>query len=153
MTEEQIKQNAEEYANTHKYTLDELNNSILTVDEIVRLAYIAGAHSRDEEVNQLENALRNVNEYCHQLRNKVYELRNPWISVEDRLPEKTRNLSPFPDEYNEMVVLVINKQSGKRLAYRDYKGVWRDDYTCEIVNQNYAKITHWMPIPELTKGE
>ena len=38
-------------------------------------AHIAGAHSRDEEVAKLENALRNVNEYCHRLRNKVYELR------------------------------------------------------------------------------
>ena len=54
MTEEQIKQNAEEYANARKYTLDELENSILTVEEIVRLAYIAGAHSRDEEVENLE---------------------------------------------------------------------------------------------------
>lgn len=79
--------------------------------------------------------------------------KNPWISVEERLPEKTRNLSPFPDEYDEKVVLVINKQGGKRLAYRDYKGVWRDDYTCEIVNQNYARITHWMPIPQIKKGE
>ena len=79
---------------------------------------------------------------------EMKQLRDPWISVEERLPEKTRNLSPFPDEYDEKVVLVINEQGGKRLAYRDYKWVWRDDYTCEIVNQNYARITHWMPIPE-----
>ena len=114
MTDEQIKQNAE---------------TAYPGFEDLQTVHIEGAHSRDEEVKELD------------------QLRNPWISVEDRLPEKTRNLSPFPDEYDEKVVLVINKQGGKRLAYRDYEGVWRDDYTCTIVNQNYARITHWMPIP------
>ena len=83
MTDEQTKQNAEEYAKKiYPYTVGKA--------AAIR-DFIAGAHSRDEEVKELD------------------QLRNPWISVEERLPEKTRNLSPFPDEYDEKVVLVINK--------------------------------------------
>lgn len=165
MTNEQIKQNAEQYA---------LKKTLISTDSFHGMAesYLEGAHSRDEEIKRLENRLalfnddldkalyrkekfRHKNQRAQQhikyLKAKLDKPSNPWISVEERLPEKTRNLSPFPDEYDEKVVLVINKQGGKRLAYRDYKGVWRDDYNCEIVNQNYARITHWMPIPQLPK--
>ena len=68
MTAEQIKQNAEEYANTRKYTLDELDNSILTVEEIVKLAYITGADSRDEEIKKLKNAIDSLKRENGQLK-------------------------------------------------------------------------------------
>ena len=74
--------------------------------------HIAGAHSRDKEVNDLEKALANVNELCHQQRNKIYELRHPWISVEKRLPKFVEE-----NNYNKLsdtkFVRVRNNQTGE----------------------------------------
>ena len=71
MSEQQLRRNAEDY-------IDENTQGVVIDDNIRNFlidTYVSGAHSRDEEVSKLENALRNVNEYCHRLRNKVYELR------------------------------------------------------------------------------
>lgn len=46
MTEEQIKQNAEVYAEKNKY-------AEITLNQMAYAAYIAGAHSRDEEISRL----------------------------------------------------------------------------------------------------
>jgi hypothetical protein len=54
MTDEQIKQNAEEYA--HKV-------NVFAEDEDIYLAakngYVSGAHSRDEEIERLKNEATN----------------------------------------------------------------------------------------------
>ena len=65
--------------------------------------------------------------------------KNPWISVEDRLPE-----------IGEKVITITNK--GKLLLVarttqppHHEQGGWRWEH--------YAgKVTHWMPIPETPKG-
>ena len=55
MTEEQIEQNAEEYSKKH-YDIPFEDNSSMNV-EISEESYIAGAHSRDEEIELLRKAL------------------------------------------------------------------------------------------------
>lgn len=70
MTDEQIGQNAGAYAgNSAKHLQQPYEEYKLRYD-----AYIAGAHSRNEEIEELQDELK-----LH---------RNQWISVEDRLPEK-----------------------------------------------------------------
>lgn len=104
MTDEQIKQNA---ANYYEHIIND--------DAQYRFAcncFVAGAHSRDKEVNDLEKALANVNELCHQQRNKIYELRHPWISVEKRVPKFVEE-----NNYNKLsdtkFVRVRNNQTGE----------------------------------------
>ena len=117
MTDEQVKQNAEQYAKAHT-PLDNWE----TDKALAKFAFIAGAHSRDEEIKELNTRIVNLmcerdsikseSEYLiNKLRNdnkdleqalacaedvvdiqckELDQLRNPWISVEERLPEKGR---------------------------------------------------------------
>jgi len=64
--------------------------------------------------------------------------KNPWISVEDRLPEK---LNKFFSDF----VLVMYTRGGK-----PYPFITRYDY--EFGMWEIENVTHWMPIPELKKG-
>lgn len=138
MTKEEIKQQSEEYANTRKYTLDELNNSILTIEEIIKLAFIAGAHSRDNEIKRLYNSL----EHFRDIINNLY---NPWISVDNRLPEEENN----PDEYNAP----HRARSSRNVIITDGTIINRGYYSYERKrwewNEGEIKVTHWMSIPQL----
>ena len=58
MTDEQIKQNAEEYAKKH-YDIPFEDNRI-EKGIISEESYIAGAHSRDEEVEELKEQLKSA---------------------------------------------------------------------------------------------
>ena len=60
---------------------------------------------------------------------------NPWISVEERLPEKVNKF--LSDE-----VLVRYLRGGK-----EYTFVTHYDY--EYQTWNIPNVTHWMPIPQL----
>ena len=133
MTDEQIKQNAEEYANTRKYTLDELYNSILTVEEIVKLAYIAGAHSRDKEISYLEGQLSKAATTFRAAMVELNSLRSQWISVEESLPDA------------HTPVYAKNNNSKWFFALRTGNRV-RPWYN--IVERRATEVTHWGPIPE-----
>jgi len=146
MTEEQIKQNAEAY----------VSNLILSEqeEENYMLAFIDGAHSRDEEVSKLEKALHNVNEWCHQLRNKVYELRHPWISVYDRLPEEIE-VENYKNTVNEKYkiskdVFVVDKCGNIGVGCYDHT---RKFWLLPYYFRSDAEIVRWMPIPQIEKGE
>ena len=85
----------------------------------------AGNHSRD--------ALS----YINQLEARVPK----WISVEDRLPEDQRS------------VLTVNGHGEIRVM-----GLWSkcgDEWTWvhNYRTMHYNDITHWMPIPEMSKEE
>ena len=103
-------------------------------------AHIAGAHSRDEEVSKLEKALHNVNEWCHQLRNKLYEQRSSWISVEDNLPDPHTPVYAKNDKRTWFFALMTDNRVRP----------WYD-----IVGRHPEEVTHWKPIPKpiLKKGE
>ena len=54
MTDEQIEQNAEKYAEQNKVNFSEDKNFPVYDKEEQKEAYLAGAHSRDEEIEQLK---------------------------------------------------------------------------------------------------
>lgn len=64
---------------------------------------------------------------------------SPWISVEDRLPPKSVG-------YFSQWVLCRYKR-GSRIYY--HVGMY--DY--EFDEWSISNVTHWMPIPELLKGD
>lgn len=140
MNAEQIRQNAEKYTNSLRLSTE---NPPSDYHIGIYDGYIAGAHSRDGEVENLENAMHSVNEYCHQLRNKLYQLRNSWISVEDRLPEEDKD----NNGYSVKVIGMFASGSISDCFCSLEEDIWFIDiFTCD-------KPTHWMPIPELKKGE
>ena len=80
-----------------------------------------------------------------------FTLENLWISVDESLPERNRN------------VLALNLNGDVLVAFHDGMETWWwcDGFICgEKANgdKKYSScceielITHWMPIPELKKG-
>lgn len=145
MTDEQIKQNAEAYADS---IYDRKFQNSLWKDKYY--AYLKGAHSRDEEIKDLRLAYNNlVNSFCERGRElakasqELDQLRNPWISVEEKMPPiKTRVL--FLDN-NGKAWLGKNTISGYAELESDQPEILPPPTvpTCKPI------ITHWMPIPEL----
>jgi hypothetical protein len=73
-----------------------------------------------------------------------------WISVNDRLPENEQAVLVSRDattmqlerdaEYCKICLYALDGNEG-----------WYDFQTDEDENQDFFKITHWMPLPELPK--
>lgn len=163
MTEEQIRQNAEAYATEHYDEYDEhdyIDRSGSNMCHAVsKKAFIAGAHSSNEEAKELQLAYNNLvnsfNERGRELAKASQELnklRNPWISVEDRLPEEGQQiLEAYTMECTESGL----KSFDEEILFSCYRG----KFVCDGKETNYgigkSKSTthHWMPIPELKKGE
>ena len=116
MTEEQIEQRAERYAETY-------------VSKTA--AYIGGAHSRDEEVEMLQNQKEELSEQLKMNAENIQKLRNPWISVEDRLPDR-----------EETFLCALDNGVYVTDCY---------DYERNRWNSFPDSITHWMPIPTIPK--
>ena len=132
MTNEQIKQNAELYA-INGNTRGSLSLEILFQN--TRDAFIAGAHSRDEEIESLQ---RRVSMWKHEAEvaaKELDQLRNPWISVEDRLPEEA------------LPLVVVNKSGNRYYCY--YNASIEEFVTIDPDGDlwNVCEVTHWMPIP------
>lgn len=58
MTDEEIKQNAEWYSKA----ISNPNFNWRDDDNIASVAFIAGAHSRDEEIEELKNKIKSIEE-------------------------------------------------------------------------------------------
>ena len=86
-----------------------------------------------------------------------------WISVEDRLPEPEQNVILCTSE-----IETYGRHSEKKEIYRNiYMGYFDGDewltsycHGCEYIfrmNEKYPnetiEVTHWMPLPQLPKGE
>ena len=86
-----------------------------------------------------------------------------WISVNDRLPEPEQDVILCTSE-----IETYGRHSEKKKIYRNiYMGYFDGDewltsycYGCEYIfrmNEKYPnetiEVTHWMPMPELPKGE
>lgn len=131
MTDEQIKQNAlkaeKEYGNfNYQYQGEAFNKG-----------YIAGAHSRDEEITRLSAEIENDNYVISKLQEELNKLRNPWISAEERLPEEDEE------------VIGMSKRGWAFLIWRNGNKWCGKEYRALLC----PDITHWMPIPQIEKGE
>lgn len=146
MTDEQIKQNAEEYANEHMVRTDGGGGWEEEYDyEEQKAAYLAGAHSRDEEIKELEKKV-SANETVivtakatiSTQEEIIKQLSNPWISVKDRLIEDNKTVLVWFGGYYTVAVLRDNE--------------W---ITTAPNGEEWCVggVTHWMPIPELKKKD
>lgn len=153
MTDEQIKQNALKAEKEHG------NFNYQYQGEAFNKGYIAGAHSRDEEIEALEERIHmlelasKVDDYLLDAKNE--RLRNPWISIEDRLPKDG-------DIVFTRSVLIIEgggvRNEEEQYLTQKYTCRWITDKTkqtnmCGVKYDIVDKVTHWMPIPQIEKGE
>jgi len=142
MTDEQIKQNADKYADKLYEDGRRTESAAPTIQEI----YIAGAHSRDEEIEERENRYRRLEKSLRGIINgqieEINKLSNPWISVKDRLPKKLEN--DCTSDY------VLTRIDGPRQVWYI---VNRYDYDIKAWKGCSSNTTHWMPIHKLKKGE
>ena len=67
-----------------------------------------------------------------------------WISVKDRLPEYSND--GFAD------AVLVTDGFVQHMAYF-VGGEWRFAESGEIKEPMWYRITHWMPLPQLPKGE
>lgn len=80
-------------------------------------------------------------------KNKKLEAQSEWISVEDRLPE-----NDYGKHWKERKhYLVMTAPSGlmrvARFGSKEHPW-WIDSHDTVMTSANYAKVTHWMPLPE-----
>lgn len=106
MTEEMIKQNADAYASTKE--MHSPRSQDVELDKLMIIEdYIAGAHSRDEEIEKIKEGKCSLRRSLHRrisalvkeidgLEDELKKLRNPWISVEERLPQKINKFMSEP---------------------------------------------------------
>lgn len=144
MTEEQIKQNAEAYADVFgRHMVDYYG---------VKDAFIAGAHSRNDEVKELKEKLKFADEsiadadkWIGKYKLEIYKLQNPWISVEVEKPVEGKDvIFMLPNG-------LVYKGFRKVIGIRD-----RVFLRCAPKGTNcymISDVTHWMPMPELKKGK
>lgn len=143
MTDEQIKQNAEAYADVFgRHMVDYYG---------VKDAYIAGAHSRDEEINKLqeenlhmESLLSMHRKMTGEYELKLQKLRNPWISVKDRLPEEEMNNISIP------VAAITNEGYWFKGQYDyDNKEWFFSEDPDHLEFETGEFVTYWMSIPNI----
>ena len=150
MTDEQILQNADKYAgNSAKHMQQPYEEYKLRYD-----AYIEGAHSRDEEIGRMNTTIHLYANQIALLRKEIDQLRNPWISVEDRLPEKAIGLYELEEDEQHKMVLIKTANGSLYSGYLDAEEIWRAftvpyKGTYPIAAITWSRVTHWMPIHEL----
>ena len=142
MTEEQIKQNALEYSGCSESWFNDVSYIGESTAYDDAHAFYDGAHSRDEEVEQLRKALSSAQQAMAELAQMA---RNPWISVKDEKPAEDKDvIFMLPDG----------------LVYRGFRkviGIRDIVFLCGVPKGTncymISDVSHWMSIPELKKGE
>lgn len=132
MTEEQIKQNAEKYAELLTAGNKEHNRAIYIA---AKEGYETGAHSMLEEIEELELSLEAAADV-------VKILSNPWVNASKQLPPEDKDNSG----YSVKVIGMFADGHISDCFCSLEEDIWFIDiFTCD-------KPTYWMPIPELKKG-
>ena len=79
-----------------------------------------------------------------------------WISVDDRLPEGSGcYLVVYRDKYNGSISIAFDMYVKCNIGEW-----WESEFACDITKQfrwaaklQEQEVTHWMPLPEMPKGE
>jgi len=93
------------------------------------------------EIERLTSKLQAADDLNILLTAELENAKSPWISVEDRLPEDLLTC--------EWVAVKLKGYPG---WYRGYYSGTMWHYIDECGDEIRFNVTHWMPIPELSKG-
>lgn len=128
MTDEQIKQNAEAYARrvAESHIIEKRPAYFAAFN-----AFISGAHSRDEEIEELKGKIERqkaiitvdgLNEKA--LWKELDQLRNPWIKPSEQMPV----------DGDDIVYLLYEGKAGRMKYHSTYEKWLRES------------VTHWMKV-------
>lgn len=149
MTEEQIKQNAYDYTynSDHNWTWDDSGESRVDISAEVTDAHIAGAHSRDEEIESLQ---RRVSLWKHEAEvaaKELNQLRNPWINASKQLPPEDKEGSDLSIDC--LVMAGDGNSFFYVIAWYDYRGrCWYEKYDFDQTHLDGNKVFYWMKLPK-----
>ena len=102
------------------------------------------------EIKYLKRKLIECDKMYRELQNE-----NPWRDAKKELPPK------FIDDkgiiYNESIPVAVRVSGSKYWHMAEYYYDTKE-WICEenntyVIRDGYGTVTHWMPIPKLTKGE
>lgn len=164
MTDEQIKQAADAYAELLTAGNKEHYRAIYIA---AKEGYETGAHSRDEEVEELQEEFESLRKGFYERGDKLKKLmlennklRNPWISVEERLPEKWKRIK-VQSGTGEACWAWVSKtvfvnaegwDNDPEKAFYDFDAkIWWSEFGDNIENL-FGTPEYWMPIPSLKGG-
>ena len=89
------------------------------------------------EIDEANRLLMLSGKTCNRLAAEIEKLRNPWISVDDALPN------------HETVVFVVGATHEPISAELRGRGI---NWFAYDSNDWIVGVTHWMPIPEVNKS-
>lgn len=156
MTEEQIKQNAEVYAEERCIRYNEQYGACYD-------AYIAGAHSRDEEIVGYQSQINMMADALQQCMDELNKLHNPWISVKERLPkyctipsteQYIKNRRYWDSKFAPTYLVMCSDKQGDYYQFANFIKFPEDKKPSWVFAEGYIKrncVTHWMPIPKVNK--
>ena len=121
MADKQSKRNAEAYLKQIPYYGEFLSPMTL---QTIKEAHIAGAHSRDEEIEDLEFRLRDKKADIQFLESRIAELKNPWIKPSEQMPV----------DGDDIVYLLYEGDAGRMKYHNTYEKWLRES------------VTHWMKV-------
>lgn len=153
MTDEQIKQYAKNSVEAVCMQVGPLLSilpkaAIEPLKDLLRYCIEKGAHSRDEEIKELEQALAFTEDVVDTQKKELDKLRNPWISVEERLPEQER------DEDGNKIGMSVEVFIRTEFVDNNHTYVHYGRSRCYFKSDGGHEwqtpdVTHWMPIPDI----
>ena len=165
MTGEQIKQNAEVYANTIR--IGGLSDSPKL---IARVSFEEGAHSRDEEIYDLNRDIEDLQKMVKMrsdafecARKEIGRLSNPWISAKERLPkcctipsieQYIKNKRYWDSKFAPTYLVMCSDKQCDYYQFANFIKFPEDKKPSWVFAEGYIKrncVTHWMPIPKVNK--
>ena len=104
-------------------------------------------------VKDAADAIENLDDICQHQADEIRELKNQWIPVEERLPEKGIEVLVFAEGkiegfFGDTVIAISNRYDLKIFTDFEEVEVWRSPWQYFLTDY---EITHWMPLPEAPK--
>ena len=88
-----------------------------------------------EEILRLRKALADVADECSKAYDKIAQLENPWVSVEDRMPDVNQLVLVYAD--------LDNKTAYCTTDYIGQNGTWTGSFY----------VTHWCYLPKAPRSD
>jgi hypothetical protein len=129
-------------------TLEQLHEKYCksALDAIAEIERLEGENKRLKKGQELSNvALKKVSDYVERLEQRIDELEQQWISVEDRLPE------PHKPYSHTIPVIAVKTNGDNTWSEPTTFDVGSKTFDCEIFNADDVKcvwVTLWMPLPK-----
>lgn len=160
--EDIIKQKAEEYATNRCLKLNEQYGACYD-------AFLAGAHSRDAEIQHLEEELKTLSVLLekngvikfanlhNQMEIDLLRLRNPWLSVDTKLPDKESENPEFKGYSVEVIGMAeipdFENCTTHRHIYNCRMSLDRDEQIWIHGDSRIIcdKPDYWMPVPNTAR--